>query len=157
MMTLDYEAFVAQKLTRVPATGLTVLPELHSRLFGFQRDVCIWALKRGRAAAFLDTGLGKTGIELVWADAVAQYTRRPTLILAPLAVGAQTLREAGVLGWDIGQEGWAGGGPCVRQVKYDDDGPSVNATIEITNYDRLHHFDPARFGAVVLDEVEARR
>ena len=64
---MKYESFVAQKLTRAPATGLTTVPPLSDALFGFQRDIVRWAMKRGRAAVFADTGLGKTRMQLEWA------------------------------------------------------------------------------------------
>lgn len=134
-----YQEFVSQKLSRVPPTGIphagsVRLPE---GLFDFQRVLVTWALRRGRAAIFADTGLGKTRMQLAWADAVHRETGHDVLILAPLAVAAQTAEE----GEEIGVE--------VRQCR---DGAEVQAGITITNYDRLHRFDTSRFGAVVLDE-----
>lgn len=134
---MSYEAFVSNKLTTTPATGLVSVPELHPSLFPFQRDLVTWCLRRGRASLFADTGLGKTRQELEWARCVAEATGGRVLILAPLAVGAQTVREAERIGAQA------------KQVRYaaDVDGPIV-----VTNYDRLHHFDPATFTGVVLDE-----
>lgn len=138
--SVDYFAFVATKLTRPPSTGLEVIPELHPSLFQFQKDLVSWALRRGRAAIFADTGLGKTRQALEWARCVAEHTRRRVLILAPLAVGAQTVREAEAIGIRA------------AQVRYGADLETKDEPIVVTNYDRLHHFDPSIFGGVVLDE-----
>ena len=89
---MKYESFVAEKLTRVPATGLPSVPGLSPMLFGFQRDIVAWALRRGRAAVFADTGLGKTRMQLEWARHVGDV-----LVLAPLAVAAQTARDGPIL------------------------------------------------------------
>lgn len=96
-----------------------------------------WACKRGRAAIFADTGLGKSRMQLAWADAVHKHTKRPVLILAPLAVAPQTVAEGAEIG---------------VMVQHCRDGAEVTGGIIITNYDRLHRFDPGSFGAVVLDE-----
>ena len=64
---MSYANFVSQKLTRAPATGINVVPDLHPSLFPFQRDLVSWALRRGRCALFADTGLGKTRMQLEWA------------------------------------------------------------------------------------------
>lgn len=129
---MKYESFVAQKLTRAPATGLTTVPPLSDALFGFQRDIVRWALKRGRAAVFADTGLGKTRMQLEWARHVGDV-----LVLAPLAVAAQTAREGAAIGVPV---------TVCREA--DDVRPGVN----VINYDRLHKIDPSRFRGVVLDE-----
>jgi hypothetical protein len=139
VMTDDYETFVASKLTRVPSTGLSEVPELHESLFPFQRDLVTWALRRGRAAIFCDTGLGKTRQQLEWARCVAHATSGRVLILAPLAVAAQTVREAATI--DV----------QAKQARYPGDLESGEQII-VTNYDRLHLFDPAMFTGVVLDE-----
>lgn len=135
----NYSDFIDRKLTRVPPTGIphAGAVRLPDGLFDFQRVLVTWALRRGRAAIFADTGLGKTRMQLAWADAVHRETGHDVLILAPLAVAAQTATE----GAEIGVE--------VRQCR---DGSEVQPGITITNYDRLHRFDTSRFGAVVLDE-----
>lgn len=135
----DYDQFVDSKLTRVPATGLSQVPELHASLFPFQRDLVTWALKRGRAAIFCDTGLGKTRQQLEWARCVAEHTGGRVLALAPLAVAAQTVREATVLSI------------AAKQARYPTDLDGSERII-VTNYDRLHLFDPSLFAGVVLDE-----
>lgn len=134
---MSYESFIAAKLTSAPPTGLTVIPTLCNGLFDFQSALVQWALRRGRAAIFADTGLGKSRMQLAWADAVHRMNGIDVLILAPLAVAAQTVIEGEQIG------------VAVRQCR---DGAEVQPGITITNYDRLHRFDTSRFGAVVLDE-----
>ncbi len=134
----DYDSFVARKLSTVPPTGITGELCIPDSLFPHQRAIVQWALRRGRCAIFADTGLGKSRMQLAWAQEVHRHTGRSVLILAPLAVAAQTVRE----GADIGIE--------VAHVR---DGGEVGiAGLYITNYERLHLFDPSAFGAVVLDE-----
>jgi hypothetical protein len=108
-------------------------------LFPFQRELVAWAVRQGRAAIFADCGLGKGPMQLVWAENVRKHTRRSVLVVAPLAVTYQTAGEAEKFGIDaaVSREG------------------SVTAPITITNYERLHHFDPAMFGGVVCDESSA--
>lgn len=133
----EYDAFVATKLTRSTPTGIASPPPLSSALAPFQRDLTAWALRRGRAAIFADTGLGKTRMQLEWAQHVAAHTGRPVLILAPLAVAAQTAGEGMRIGVPVAV--------CREQADARD-------TVNVTNYERLHRFDPAAFGGVVLDE-----
>ncbi len=135
----DYQAFVARKLTRVPPTGIAGFDasKLHASLFDHQRALVAWALKRGRCAIFADTGLGKTAMQLEWARHVSSHTGGRVLILAPLAVAAQTVAEGARLGLDV---------TLVREAE------DVRDGVNITNYDRLHKIDPRAFSAVVLDE-----
>lgn len=133
----DYDAFIASKLTRSPATGMTTVPALAGVLMPHQRDLVGWALRRGRAAIFADTGLGKMLMELEWARCVAAHTSGDVLILAPLAVAQQ-----------IEAEGARFGIPVTRCREAADVRPGIN----VTNYDRMHRFDAARFAGVVLDE-----
>lgn len=135
---MSYADFLAGKVRRAVPAGFSPVVD-HPALFPFQRDCVTWALRQGRAALFEDTGLGKTLQELVWASAVAGHTNRPVLILAPLAVAAQTVREGVKFGIPGVRQVWSG-----EEV----DGPGVY----VTNYDRLHLFDPSVFGGVVLDE-----
>lgn len=104
----------------------------------FQRAVTEWALRRGRAALFEGTGLGKTLQELAWSQAVHEETRRPVLILCPLAVAEQTVAEAAKFE--------------VEGVAYAAEQDAAHSPIVVTNYDRAHLFDFSRFGGVVLDE-----
>ena len=129
---MSYDAFLATKADRPQSTGVEP-SALHHSLFPFQSALVRWAVRRGRAAIFADTGLGKTRMQLEW---VRQMNVDNALILAPLAVAEQTMREAGKLGLDIG---------------YLKD-RTQSRGVWITNYDRLHKFDPADYAAVVLDE-----
>lgn len=134
----DYDGYISRKLATVIPTGIRKSVELPVSLFPHQQALTAWALKRGRSAIFADTGLGKSRMELAWADAVHKHTGMPVLILAPLAVAAQTAVEGEQIG---------------LQVTVCRDGADVNDRgINITNYDRLHRFNPAIFGGVVLDE-----
>ena len=106
-----------------PPTGIDSPCELPAALFDYQADIVRWALRRGRAALFAGTGLGKSIMELSWCDAVAAYTGRPVLLLAPLAVAAQMIREAEKFGIPA------------RMVRDQSDvGPGIN----VTNYQKLH-------------------
>lgn len=134
-MNSNYAQFLNKKRWEAPQCGLESIPELNPALFPFQRDIVAWALRKGRAAIFADTGMGKTLMQLEWARRTAEHTGKPTLIFAPLAVGHQTEREAAKFGIDA------------RYSK----GP-IESPVVITNYERLSHFNPADFGAVVLDE-----
>lgn len=105
-------------------------------LFDFQQSLVTWAIRKGRAAIFADCGLGKTPMQLVWAENVVRKTNKPVLILTPLAVSHQTAREADKFGIDCQRSG---------------DG-KFTSKIVATNYQRLHHFNASDFGGVVLDE-----
>jgi hypothetical protein len=135
---MSYDAFIDRKLQHGASSGFepTVMPDY---LFDFQRTLVEWAVRRGRAAIFADCGLGKTPMQLVWAENVRHHTVKPVLILTPLAVAAQTIGEAQKFGVEAG-------------VSRDG---SVVAPITVTNYQRLHHFDRRDFGGVVCDESSA--
>jgi len=96
-----------------------------------------FALEKGKSAAFLDTGLGKSFIELEFAKQCAEETGKPSLILTPLAVAAQMVREAGKFNIDA------------RQIREQSE---VGAGVMVANYERLAKLDPQSFGAVILDE-----
>ncbi len=133
-----YQEFLAAKAVDAPPCGFAVNEdELNPMLFPFQRAIVRWALARGRAALFEDCGLGKTPQQLEWARCVAEYTGQPVLILAPLAVSQQTCREGEKFGIRVTL--------CHSQA---DVQPGVN----ITNYEKLHHFDAGAFAGIVLDE-----
>jgi hypothetical protein len=135
---VSYEAFLATKLAHVTPTGLTTTPNLSADLFPFQLDLVTWALRRGRCAIFADTGLGKTRMQIEWARCVTEATGTRCLILAPLAVASQTAREGERIGVRV----------AVSREPFD----AADAAITITNYDRIHRYDPSAYGAVVLDE-----
>ena len=137
MTVSAYEDFLARKRIVDPSTGLDCIPSLHTAMFPFQRDIVSWALRRGRAALFAGTGLGKSLMELSWADAVHRETGKDILHLAPLAVSAQLVREAEKFGI------------TARQGRSQVD---VTSGITITNYQKVDHFDLAKFGGVILDE-----
>lgn len=136
----DYQKFVAGKLAPVVPSGIADAEVDSEYLFPFQRDLTQWALRRGRAAIFAATGLGKSRMQLVWAERVADYTEKPVLVLAPLAVAQQTVAEA----CRIGVAG-------IALAKSDDEIAAAKDVV-VTNYERLHLFDPSMFGGVVLDE-----
>jgi hypothetical protein len=136
-MTPDYEAFLASKAPVVASQGMAHLYPMRPALFDFQRAATEFCLRRGRAALFLDTGLGKTLCELEFATQAGKATNDHSLILTPLAVAKQIEREAKRFGYDAS---------VVRDVS------DVRAGISICNYDRLDKLDPSVFGCVVLDE-----
>ena len=131
-----YLAFVASKSQEEGDGGFAPL-WLPPALFDFQASLVDWSLRKGRAATFADCGLGKTPMQLAWAENVVRKTNRPVLILTPLAVGAQTI-----------QEGEKFGVECRRAERGRVDG----ARVYVANYERLHHFSPDDFAAVVCDE-----
>lgn len=132
-----YAAFLADKFKAIPATGMQDIPALPSTLFPHQAALTQWALKRGRAAIFADTGLGKARMSISWASAVHRYTNRPVLMLEPPAVGWQMVKEGESIG---------------IAVNVCRDGADVRNGINVTNYERLHRFDPTAFVGVVLGE-----
>lgn len=133
----NYQTFVAGKLRSAQDCGFDARTD-HYPLFPHQHALVGWALRKGRAAIFADTGMGKTRMQLAWADQVVRHTGGRVLILAPLAVAEQTAGEGAQIGIDV------------AHVRY---GAEVSAqAINITNYDRLHRFDPSAFDGVVLDE-----
>jgi len=136
-MTDTYDAFIRRKDMLATATGIADAEVTSPHLFPFQRDLVRWALRRGRAAIFADTGLGKTRQQLTWADAVATHTGGRVLVLAPLAVAT-----TGTV-----PEGERIGVPVVYARKQADAG-----RITVTNYEMLDHFEPGEFAGVVLDE-----
>jgi len=131
-----YRAFLARKTAEAPAFGLRRVPDLHPALFPFQHAIARRHLLLGRGAIFAGTGLGKTLMQLAWADAIEREAEGQVLVLTPLAVAQQTVREAERFGF----------GGC-RYARTQADGRIV-----VTNYDRFDRFDPDRFAAVVLDE-----
>ena len=133
-----YLDFLARKRVVDPMTGMKSVPDLHPAMKPHQRDISSWSLRRGRSAVFAGTGLGKTMIELEWASRVVEYTGKPVLIFAPLAVAAQHIREAGKFGFTA----------TIAKTQSDIKSPAVY----VTNYQKIEHFDLPQFGGVVLDE-----
>jgi len=134
-MTTDYTTFLAQKRIVAPTIGRNItIADIHPALFDFQRDLVRWAVRKGRAALFADTGLGKTRMQAEWARLIGGLT----LIVAPLSVARQTVREAAKIGVTV---------TYVRQPsEIGSDG------IYITNYELIDRFDGSVFTAIVLDE-----
>jgi len=131
---MSYADFLHAKSQQGTGSGFapTFLPDF---LFDFQHALLDWSIRQGRSAMFADCGLGKTPMELVWAENMARKTGRNVLILTPLAVTAQMEREAEKFG--IG-------------AKVSRDGAVHRITI--TNYERLHYFNPSDFAACACDE-----
>lgn len=132
-----YSEFLCKKAVIHPPTGLDSVPVLNRSLFDFQHDIVTWACRRGRSALFAGTGLGKSLMQLSWANALYEATGEKTLIFTPLAVAAQMRREADKFGIDA------------AHVAAPEDS---NVPIVITNYQKLHHFDLTKYGGVILDE-----
>jgi len=106
---------------------------LPSILFPFQKDISAWAVRKGKAAIWAGTGLGKTLMQLSWAREIVKHTQKPVLILAPLAVSAQTKGEARKIDMDVSLD-------------------TSNGIFRITNYEQLHNIDCSVFSGIVLDE-----
>lgn len=134
-----YIDFLKTKQIQHKPHGFTLQDQIHPKLFPFQKDIVKWALQLGRAATFADCGLGKTFMQLEWARHVYQYTGKPVLVVAPLAVSGQTIEEGKRIGLDIvyarGMGDLVGG-----------------ETIVITNYEMLAKFRMGYFGGLVVDE-----
>ena len=132
----DYEDFIEHKRIKTKFFGHED-HNLNPHLRDFQRHQVEWACKLGRAALFDDTGLGKTIMQLSWADSVCKHTNSNVLIFAPLMVTGQTVKEGVKFGIDLTY--------CRSQS-------DVKPGITITNYEMLEHFDLSKFVGVVLDE-----
>lgn len=136
MSLQDYRAFIASKSPEMAMHGFQPKP-INDAAKEHQRQVIEFALSRGKSAAFLDTGLGKSFIELEFARQAAEETGKPSIILTPLAVAGQMVREGRKFGIDA------------RQIR---DQSEVGSGIMVANYERLPKLDAASFGAIVLDE-----
>ena len=132
-----YQEFLARKRLVDPMTGLSDIEAIPSFFKPHQADITRWALRRGRAAIFAGTGLGKTLMEAEWARQVVKHTGKPVLGFAPLAVSNQHVREGDKFGIKV---------VIVRSQSDVRDGTSV------TNYQKMPHFDLSEFGGVFLDE-----
>lgn len=138
MTNTEYETFIKSKKLQFTSCGITISKDvLNPMLFEFQKDIVTWALQKGKACVFLGTGLGKTFIQLSWADQIVKHTGKPVLIVAPLAVANQTVHEGEKIGIAVTL--------CRKQE-------DVRDGVNITNYDMLHAFTADGFEGVVLDE-----
>jgi len=139
---MEYTDFLNKKVETFDSCGFdaddALIPE---KLFPFQKAIVQWALKKGRSAIFADTGLGKSFMQLAWANAVFQYTGNRVLIVAPLCVAPQTVREGDKLGVNV---------QYLREMDWDSTG------VMITNYEMVENFREAIgkgfFDGIVLDE-----
>jgi len=133
---MEYTDFIESKQYKASNIGVTIsTTDTNPKLFEWQKDIVKWAVAKGRCAIFLDTGLGKTFIQLEWARLIGENT----LIIAPLSVARQTVREAKKLNLDV------------RYIR-DMAEVTTDNKLWITNYEMIDHFDYSQFGAVVLDE-----
>lgn len=133
---MNYQEFIASKRHALGDHGFDPV-WMPDRAFDFQQEVISRTVRKGRIGLFADTGLGKTLMQLSFAYNVVMKTNRPVLILTPLAVAFQFLKEAEEIGIDD---------IChTRDGKFD-------KKIVVCNYERLHHLNPDDFEAVILDE-----
>lgn len=132
---MNYEEFLQTKITKIQDVGFEV-QEMNKNLFDFQKHIVKKALKKGRYAIFADCGLGKTLMQLEFANQVASYTNKPVLILCPLAVAQQTINEALKFGLNC--------------EKYNQN--IENSKVYISNYEQLDNIDTELFSGIVLDE-----
>lgn len=168
----DYNAFLATKAPRAEAVGFDVEESaINPMLFDWQRDIARWAIKQGRAALFMECGLGKGPIQLEWSHHCSGQTSKPALVVAPLAVARQMLKEGDKFGY------WC---EYVRNQEPVDlinrvvivtklfkivvcaifrkpftpwtSGYRNDLPIIVTNYEMLKHFDSSRFGSLSIDE-----
>lgn len=129
-----YTQFLARKTARIETPGRTITPgDIHPLLHPWQNDLVRWAVRTSRAAVWADTGLGKTLMQLEW----ARHSGLRPLVIAPLAVCHQTVREAGRIG---------------LPARYARSGSEPVDGVTVTNYERLAQFSPTDYDAVVLDE-----
>ena len=133
---MKYSEFIKQKKISHKFKGLNIQEnELNENLFDFQKFIVMRSLKNGRHCVFADCGLGKTIIQLEWAQQIVKAKNKPVLILCPLAVSGQTIREGEKFGIEVERFGG-----------------KTTPGIYITNYEQLDHIDPSLFVGVVLDE-----
>jgi hypothetical protein len=137
MMMEIYTDFITTKELKHSPSGFSPTG-LNKHLLQFQSELTKLALRRGRSAIFASTGLGKTLMQLAWADKICEKTKGSALILTPLAVAYQTVAEAKKFN--------------IKGVSYAEGQTKIETRISVSNYDRLDRFDPSQFSAIVLDE-----
>ena len=125
---MSYQTFLNKKFDGFSGGGVDRVKPIHERLFPYQRTAVDKLLSVGRGAAFLDTGMGKTSILLEW----VRQLDLPTLIVCPLAVADQTIKEATIFNMEVTK--------------------MAGSKFEVVNYDRLHLVDSSKYKAVVFDE-----
>ena len=134
---ISYSEFLSQKAQLGSMGGFDPL-SVPDYLYPFQRDLVEWSVRKGRAGIFADCGMGKTPMQLVWAQNVVEKTNKPVLIATPLAVSYQLIQEAEKFG--------------IEAVRVSDGRVPRGARIVVTNYERLENFAPDGFAGMVCDE-----
>lgn len=130
---MEYAEFIKSKQKSHIYSGFDVSEnDLNDSLFDFQKFIVVRSLKAGKYAIFADCGLGKTLMQLEWANQVSKFTNKPVLILAPLAVSGQTMAEGVKFGINVSRYG--------------------SGAIQITNYEQLENLNTDQFSGIVLDE-----
>ena len=133
---MDYQEFLQKKIKKHILSGFNISEDkLNKHLFPFQKFIIKKALNAGKYAVFADCGLGKTLIQLEWANQVSRHTGKPVLILTPLAVSGQTIQEGQKFGIEV--------------VRYN----GSDAPIQITNYEQIENIDCSIFSGIVLDSL----
>lgn len=130
---MSYQQFLESKRIRSITSGFSV-DGYNKLLFPFQRKIVGEALDKGKFGVFADCGLGKTFMQLEWANQVSDYKKKPVLIICPLAVAGQTIKEAQKFGYNS------------------IDRAGNDTAIQVINYDQLHNIKPGDYAGVVLDE-----
>lgn len=133
---VDYSEFLKSKTMRHYPVGFEC-GSVNPMLFDWQQEIVKWSVSVGRAALFESCGLGKTGQQLEWAQKIYEHTNKPVMVFAPVAVANQTVREGAKFGIEVNL--------CRK-------GSDVKTGVNVTNYEKLHLFDPSVFTGVVLDE-----
>ena len=133
----EYEEFIKAKSQSSEYGGFEPnwMPD---SLFGFQKYLDEWAIRKGRAAIFSECGTGKTLMQLVWGENVVRHTNKPVLLATPLAVGSQTVQEADKFGVRARR---------TRHGQFDGE-----ACVWVTNYEQLHRYNPKDFAGFIGDE-----
>lgn len=136
---MEYKDFIKSKTAIREDVGFDLpMDQIDGRLFGYQKDIVKWSLKKGACAIFADTGLGKTIMQCEWAKHVSNETLSSVLILAPLCIAEQTQKEAlEVLGMEVNRY---------------ETGSDVECGVYVTNYEQIKNIDFSKFSGVVLDE-----
>lgn len=135
---IDYEQFIEKKNFILSSSGFDVdTSKMNPVMFDFQKDIVRWALKKGRGAIFADCGMGKTLMQLEWAQKIYEHTKGNILILAPLSVASQTKKEGEKFGYAV----------TICESQSD-----VQEGLNITNYEKLDKFQCNEFTGIVLDE-----
>ncbi len=133
----QYRRFLASKAVTVQKRGMSSIPTLASHLHPFQKHSVCFGLEQGSCGIFLDTGLGKTAVELEWGTHAAAASNGMALLLTPLAVARQIEKEGKRWGYDV------------RVIRNQSE---AGYGLNVCNYDRLELLEPSAFGAVILDE-----